>query len=163
MPKKRKVLTDEYLNYSFQDEEFSESHPGWLFPRWMTGVEYMAGLIDRHGVRPVVYTMYDRDRHPLYVGKTKWFVDRTWQHEREKTRNEPWMNEVVFVGLIPCFDLFEMDIIEILEINKKRPRFNKDLLHDYEHSIDSPIEEEQIGVGVAYSENVFPYALLFSV
>lgn len=70
---------------------------------------------DKDVLQPIVYTFYDKDRHPLYVGKSKRFDNRIKWHERAKdSGNESWMQDVEYVGLICLETLEEMDVVEVL-------------------------------------------------
>ena len=159
MPKKPKSLTDNYLRYIFPDEEYSDEAPAWL-----TEIGFMIGYITPDSIQPMVYTMYDSEGHPLYTGKTIRLYDRMAWHIRAADRREPWMQDVAYIGLILCGDLFEMDLIEVIEIAKKQPKYNRDLLRDdknYTIIAFTPEDEPQIKVQTYYKEDVFPFDKLF--
>lgn len=164
--KTKKKLTDDYLKYRFADGQYSDSAPEWLdvFDLTLSAEELCFGRAGKC-VLPIVYTFYDAGRRPLYVGKTFRFNDRVKWHERTGRGGgkEPWMQDVEFCGLIPCHSLDEMDIIEALEIQKKRPRHCRDLSHGSEDIEIIPIiASGQLKIEASYFEDVFPYGRLFS-
>lgn len=160
--KKARRKTDAYLNYTFPDDSYNDLPPGWL-----DDVDIMLALKDeifgkdKKVIQPIVYTFYDKSKHPLYVGKSMCFDNRIKQHCRLKENKEPWMNDVAYVGLIPLGDLYDMDIIEMIEIAKKCPLHSNDLNHDGDEYITPLGIGPSLEIKIFYEENVFPFKRLF--
>ncbi len=160
--KTKKNVTDSYKNYTFTDDEFDPyvGIPNWLdtFPCILSDRQFFGFDEKDNIVIPVVYTFYDEQRHPLYVGKSISIIDRIYYHEYSKDKREPWMKNVVYIGLILCDSLNEMDIIEVLEIHKKLPKYNSDCRNDTKEYVNAVrLKKQQLHIQVFYEEEVFLY------
>lgn len=69
-----------------------------------------------------VYTYYDINMNPLYVGKSKQFFARHDNH----WMIDKYMGEVVYLGIRLYVSYGEMNIAEQYWIQKKRPKYNKE-------------------------------------
>lgn len=162
MPKTRKNITNSYLDYEFSPEEYCDDPPEWygdLEICLAIPAEFSQG--DGTVLQPLVYTFYDKDKHPLYVGKSKRFWDRLAWHERAKDNKEPWMYNVEYVGLICLETLEEMDVVEVLESHKKLAKYSPDLKHDGENYTTPLFGHKAFDITTYYEEDVFPYSKLW--
>lgn len=68
----------------------------------------------------VVYSFYDKDKNPIYVGKSINFVDRYDWHRRK-----PYYQEIEYIGFRQYNNRAEMDLAELFQIQNKLPKYNK--------------------------------------
>lgn len=159
--KTKKPLTDSYLKYTFPDEEFSANADMWIdnlhWAGWLLHEE------NKRYVVPAIYTFYNEDRHPLYVGKSIQLDARIIQHLRAfEAGKQPWIKDVVYLGLTSAISLEEMDIMEVLEIQKKLPRYCSDFRHDtknYEPFISGRDGRPSYEIITNYEEEIFPFEI----
>lgn len=158
----KKQLTENYKNYTFCHDDFNEEPPIWLDDYDIFMGEIKTNESGIPYILPMVYTYYDKSKHPLYVGKSEVFNNRVKQHERAKEKGaEPWMNEVMYCGLIWCETLEEMDVVEILEIQKKKPRYSRDNCRDAKEYLSPIFGRRAYDIKTFYTEEIFPYEKLF--
>ena len=159
--KTKKPLTDSYLKYTFSDEQFSANADMWVdnlhWAGWLTYEE------NKRYIVPTIYTFYNEDGHPLYVGKSIQLDARIVQHLRAlEAGKQSWAKDVVYLGLIFATSLEEMDIMEVLEIQKKLPRYCSDFRHDtenYEPFILRRDGKPSYEIITNYEEEIFPFAI----
>lgn len=159
--KTKKTITDSYKKYTFKDADFL---PFDSIPEWLDQYSYL--LVDQSifgfenkddVIVPIVYTLYDREKHPLYVGKTFRLIDRIYYHDYSKDKREPWMKDVVYIGLTLCNSLDEMDLIEVLEIHKKLPKYTSDCRNDIGKYVAAFEIKNQLNIQASYTEDVILY------
>ena len=74
----------------------------------------------------VVYTYYNKNKEPLYTGKSIDFYDRHYWH---MVRDE-YSDEIEYVGLRFYDSPAEMEIAELFWIQKLKPQYNRASKHD---------------------------------
>lgn len=126
--KTRKQQTDDYKNYTLKESETvrfpDDEEAAWV----LDTLSYMGIKDESEGtifIAPIVYTFYDADKHPIYVGKSINIKERFDWHRRQK-----YWSEVSYIGILLCDNLVWMDIVEICEINNKMPKYNRDSNYD---------------------------------
>ena len=156
--KTKKLLTDSYLKYTFPDEYFSDGAELWIDN--LEWASFLSNAENKRFVMPTIYTFYDECRHPLYVGKSIQLDARLSQHLRAfEAGKETWIKDAIYLGLILATSLEEMDIIEVLEIQKKLPRYCSDFRHDtgnYEPFLSRRDNKPLFEITTNYEEEVFP-------
>lgn len=124
--KTRKQQTDDYKNYTLKESETvrfpDDEEAAWV----LDTLSYMGIKDESEGtifIAPIVYTFYDANKHPIYVGKSINIKERFDWHRRQK-----YWSEVSYIGILLCDNLVWMDIVEICEINNKMPKYEYLLL-----------------------------------
>lgn len=116
--KYKKQPTDQYLQYQFDPRQYTDKWPMFVIDGILTAASKKTANVV---IAQIVYTLYDRDRHPLYVGQSYDIRTRMRWHQKKA-----YWHETTHIGIIPCGSVDEMDFVEILEIQKKHPKYNAD-------------------------------------
>jgi len=91
---------------------------------WTTGVlNHDAGGMKY--ILPAVYTFYDEDGEPLYIGSSQWLDDRFDWHRRR-----PYWSQTKRIGIRVYPDREQMRLAELALIFSKRPKYNRDGIYN---------------------------------
>ena len=89
-----------------------------------------ANKVRRRPVRivvPVVYTFFDERMKPLYTGKTVRFKQRYNKHKLgEGRKNGSFYPEVKYLGVVFCPSCSMMDLMEMVLIDHRKPKYNRE-------------------------------------
>lgn len=157
---RKTLINDDYLDYVFEDNSLIDRVPDWI-----DDLDLIFGIAEKSGektIQPIVYTFYDKEKHPLYVGKSVDIFQRMkWHHRAQEKGRERWLGDVAFLGLILFDDVSQMNIAEIVEISIKRPKFNRDCRDDYSGATIPMFRPEgpSFTFQPNYTEDIFPYNL----
>ena len=76
-------------------------------------------------ILPAVYTFYDAEGKPLYIGASQWLDDRFDWHRRR-----PYWKLIKKIGIRIYPDREQMRLAELALIFAKRPKYNRDGIYD---------------------------------
>ena len=85
---------------------------------------YTSALNNKQGnkyILPIIYTLYGKNRKPLYIGASQGIFDRLDWHSRKD-----YWKEVYTIGIRVYPDREQMRIAEIMWIFRKKPIYNRD-------------------------------------
>lgn len=107
----------------------------------------MLEMLDVYDLKPlfVVYEFYNENNECLYVGKSRDFYSRLWQHlyDKEKKVVE---EEISYIKFTYLKNIADQALVEVYKILKNRPKYNKQYKYDVELElgIDLPLKEESV-------------------
>lgn len=134
-------MTDDYFDYSdgFGDDPRSERHYyEYLKTEINDAISYTYAISKDTGEKyifPLVYTLYDENDCPLYVGSTQSIADRIDWHMRKD-----YWTSVRTIGIRAYPDREQMRIAELYWIFAKKPKYNNDGKYDDAPAVFYPSE-----------------------
>ena len=75
----------------------------------------------------VVYSFYNKNKEPIYIGKSISFLDRYDWHLRKQ-----YAKEIEYIGFRLYKNEAEMELAELFHIQKNIPKYNKASKYNYD-------------------------------